>query len=89
MKKVNEFYKTTEKEFLERGDIWIKQLQILLDLKRVLAERRRRNVSYMGSGFFSRSNSSSGRNSDYSGELLCLFDTLQIVVNIMGLIILL
>ncbi|CAA2962928.1 phosphate transporter PHO1 [Olea europaea subsp. europaea] len=75
MKKVNEFYKTTEKEFLERGDIWIKQLQILLDLKRVLTDRRRRNVSYMGSGFFSRSNSSYGRNSDYSESQSDYFDS--------------
>ncbi|CAI9776918.1 unnamed protein product [Fraxinus pennsylvanica] len=67
VKKVNEFYKTKEKEVLERGDILNKQLQILLDLKRVLTDRRRRNVATnTGFGFFSRSNSSSGRNSDYS-----------------------
>ncbi|KAL2506567.1 Phosphate transporter PHO1 [Abeliophyllum distichum] len=63
--KVNEFYKTKERDFLERGDTLNKQLQILLDLKRVLVNRRRKNLAAdMGSGFFSRSNSSSGRNSD-------------------------
>ncbi|KAL2506568.1 Phosphate transporter PHO1 [Abeliophyllum distichum] len=65
--KVNEFYKTEERDFLERGDTLNKQLQILLDLKRVLADRRRKNlVVDMGSGFFARSNSLSGQNSDSS-----------------------
>uniref|UniRef100_M1BFS8 Xenotropic and polytropic murine leukemia virus receptor pho1 n=1 Tax=Solanum tuberosum TaxID=4113 RepID=M1BFS8_SOLTU len=67
LKKVNEFYKTKESEFLERGDILNKQLQILLDLKQVLSDRRRKTLgSRSGSGFFSRSHSSSGRNSDFS-----------------------
>ncbi|KAH0641255.1 hypothetical protein KY285_037841 [Solanum tuberosum] len=69
LKKVNEFYKTKESEFLERGDILNKQLQILLDLKQVLSDRRRKTLesrSGSGTGFFSRSHSSSGRNSDFS-----------------------
>ncbi|XP_016502482.1 phosphate transporter PHO1 [Nicotiana tabacum] len=67
LKKVNDFYKTKESEFLERGDILNKQLQILLDLKQVLSDRRRKiHGSRSGSGFFSRTNSLSGRNSDFS-----------------------
>ncbi|KAF3625349.1 Phosphate transporter PHO1-2 [Capsicum annuum] len=67
LKKVNDFYKTKESEFLERGDILNKQLQILLDLKQVLSDRRRKTLgSRSGSGFFSRTQSSSGRNSDFS-----------------------
>lgn len=73
LKKVNDFYKTKESEFLERGDILNKQLQILLDLKQVLSDRRRKiHGSRSGSGFFSRTNSLSGRNSDFSGELFLL-----------------
>ncbi|KAK6161248.1 hypothetical protein DH2020_004629 [Rehmannia glutinosa] len=70
LNKVNQFYKTKETEFLERGEILNKQLQILLDLKRVLGDRRRKNIASAknggGSGFLSRSNSSFGRNSDFS-----------------------
>ncbi|KAK4478211.1 hypothetical protein RD792_017494 [Penstemon davidsonii] len=70
LNKVNQFYKTKETEFLERGDILNKQLQILLDLKRVLGDRRRRNLAAKtdggSSGFISRSNSSFGRSSEYS-----------------------
>lgn len=69
LNKVNQFYRTKESEFLERGEILNKQLQILLDLKQVLSDRRRKNLSSKsGSSFFSRSHSSSARNSDYSGE---------------------
>ncbi|KAK4341671.1 hypothetical protein RND71_040172 [Anisodus tanguticus] len=67
LKKVNDFYKTKESEFLERGDILNKQLQILLDLKQVLSDRRRKTLGLRsGSGFFSRTHSSSCRNSDFS-----------------------
>ncbi|KAI3469794.1 hypothetical protein Pfo_026457 [Paulownia fortunei] len=69
LNKVNQFYKTKETEFLERGEILNKQLQILLDLKRVLGDRRRKNLAAKtggGSGFLSRSSSSLGRNSDFS-----------------------
>ena len=72
LNKVNQFYKTKEKEVLERGEILSKQLQILLDLKQVLSDRRRKSLtSKSGAGFLSPSFSSSGRNSDFSGDLLC------------------
>ncbi|CAN4091090.1 unnamed protein product [Withania somnifera] len=67
LNKVNDFYKTKEIEFLERGNILSKQLKILLDLKQILSDRRRKTLgSRSGSGFFSRTQSSSGRNSDFS-----------------------
>ncbi|CAN6479540.1 unnamed protein product [Victoria cruziana] len=44
LNKVNRFYKSKEAEFLDRGHILNKQLQILLDLKRVVHDRHR-NVS--------------------------------------------
>ncbi|CAL5413612.1 unnamed protein product [Camellia sinensis] len=67
LNKVNQFYKTRESEFLERGEILNKQLQILLDLKRILSDRRRKTLSSkLGADFLSRSNSSSARNSDFS-----------------------
>lgn len=43
LNKVNQFYKRQESEFVERGEILQKQLQILLDLKQILADRRRKN----------------------------------------------
>lgn len=71
LKKVDQFYTDKESEFLERGELLNKQLQILLDLKRVLSDRRRKNLApKMGgdSGFLSMPNSPS----DFSGESLCL-----------------
>ncbi|CAI9776000.1 unnamed protein product [Fraxinus pennsylvanica] len=66
LNKVNQFYETKETEFLERGEILNKQLQILLDLKRVLSDRRRKNLAAnTGSGFLSHTSSSFGRNSDF------------------------
>lgn len=67
LNKVNQFYQTRESEFLERGEILNKQLQILLDLKRVLDEWRRKNVAanHMTSKRFSRS-PSPDLNSDFS-----------------------
>ncbi|KAK1591536.1 hypothetical protein Q3G72_009197 [Acer saccharum] len=62
LNKVNQFYKTKESEFLERGEILNKQLQILVDLKQILSDRRRKP----NSGILSRSWSSSARNSDFS-----------------------
>ncbi|KAG6757330.1 hypothetical protein POTOM_037638 [Populus tomentosa] len=62
LNKVNQFYKTKESEFLERGEILNKQLEILLDLKRILNERRRKP----NAGVLSRSWSSSPRNSNFS-----------------------
>ncbi|KAH6821915.1 phosphate 1 [Perilla frutescens var. hirtella] len=68
LNKVNHFYKTKETEFLERGEILNKQLQILLDLKRLVGDRRRKYFGGSGGGpaFLSRSGSSLGRNSDLS-----------------------
>lgn len=42
LNKVNQFYKRQEKEFLERGEILHRQLQILLDLKHLLSADRNR-----------------------------------------------
>ncbi|KAJ4956106.1 hypothetical protein NE237_012889 [Protea cynaroides] len=64
LNKVNQFYKTKEREFVERGEILNKQLQILLDLKQILHDRRRRDLqSKSDSPTLSRTNSSS-RSSD-------------------------
>lgn len=73
LNKVNQFYKTKEGEFVERGEILNKQLQILLDLKQILSERRRKTSPTSPkstAGILSRSYSSSTRSSDYSGESL-------------------
>ncbi|CAN1760269.1 Phosphate transporter PHO1 [Linum perenne] len=40
LNKVNQFYKAKEKEFMQRGEILNKQLEILVDLKRILTDRR-------------------------------------------------
>ncbi|CAI0463923.1 unnamed protein product [Linum tenue] len=71
LNKVNQFYMAKEKEFMQRGDILNKQLDILMDLKRILSENRRRvksssNNSSVSGGVFSRSWSSSPRSSDFS-----------------------
>ncbi|KAL6971267.1 hypothetical protein U1Q18_030947, partial [Sarracenia purpurea var. burkii] len=67
LNKVNQFYKTKEREFLERGEVLNKQLQILLDRKQLLSDRRRKNLSQKSApGFLPPSYSSSTRNSDYS-----------------------
>ncbi|KAF3792919.1 hypothetical protein EJ110_NYTH02009 [Nymphaea thermarum] len=42
LNKVNQFYESKEAEFLERGHILKKQLDVLLDLKRLLHDRQRR-----------------------------------------------
>ncbi|KAL5997088.1 hypothetical protein ACLOJK_008016 [Asimina triloba] len=61
LNKVNHFHKTTESEFLERGEILRKQLQILLDLKQVIHDRRRKRSESQP-----RSNSSSVSRFDVS-----------------------
>ncbi|KAJ9555778.1 hypothetical protein OSB04_010392 [Centaurea solstitialis] len=55
--KVNQFYSNKESEFLERGEMLNKQLQILLDLQQVLDSRRRSTSGRLNSS--SRSFSSS------------------------------
>ncbi|KAL0368476.1 UNVERIFIED_CONTAM: Phosphate transporter [Sesamum calycinum] len=67
LNKVNEFYKSKEAEFLERGELLNKQLQILVDLKRLLTDRRRNNLPpAAAAAFLSGSHSSLARNSDFS-----------------------
>ncbi|XWS08761.1 hypothetical protein CRYUN_Cryun40dG0028600 [Craigia yunnanensis] len=62
LNKVNQFYKTKESEFLERGEILNKQHQILLDLKQILSDRRRKpNARILTSSW-----SPSPCNSDFS-----------------------
>ncbi|KAK9072419.1 hypothetical protein SSX86_008853 [Deinandra increscens subsp. villosa] len=64
--KVNQFYRNKESEFLERGDMLKKQLQILLDLQQIVhCRRQQRSNSFnstTSSGFLR--SYSSGRNSD-------------------------
>ncbi|KAL9410936.1 hypothetical protein AB3S75_044669 [Citrus x aurantiifolia] len=62
LNKVNQFYRTKESEFLERGEILNKQLQILLELKQILIDRRRKP----NSGIIPRSWTPCPRNSDIS-----------------------
>ncbi|XP_058101549.1 phosphate transporter PHO1-like isoform X1 [Magnolia sinica] len=67
LNKVNHFYKTKESEILEKGETLNKQLQLLVDSKQVLHDRRRKSFSGRSdSGSFPRSNSSSLRGSEYS-----------------------
>lgn len=69
LNKVNQFYRTKESEFLERGEILNKQLQILLELKQILIDRRRKPSG----GIIPRSWTPCPRNSDISGELNFFF----------------
>ncbi|CAI9118133.1 OLC1v1019657C1 [Oldenlandia corymbosa var. corymbosa] len=67
--KVNKFYAAKEAEFLERGEILNKQLQILVDLKQVLYDRglRTKSMSSSTTSRMSRSCSlSPARTSDFS-----------------------
>ncbi|KAF8014362.1 hypothetical protein BT93_H0256 [Corymbia citriodora subsp. variegata] len=78
--KVNRFYTSREDEFLERGDALNKQLQILLDLKQILADRRRKNSSSFrsagGGGASPRSSwPSSARTSNFSETPTELLET--------------
>ena len=75
LNKVNQFYGTREREFLERGEILNKQLQILLDLKQFLKDRRRKNSSSKLNSTASVPSSlaSSPRSSDYTGEFSLTF----------------
>ncbi|CAN0904767.1 Phosphate transporter PHO1 [Linum grandiflorum] len=65
LNKVNQFYKAKEKEFMQRGEILNKQLEILVDLKRILTDRRRHLKSSNSLGRSSWT-SSSPRTSDFS-----------------------
>ncbi|TYI61549.1 hypothetical protein E1A91_D10G179600v1 [Gossypium mustelinum] len=68
LNKVNQFYKTKESEFLERGEILNKQLQILLDLKQIVGDRQRRRKSNAGGLLHLSSASFSSTNSDSFSE---------------------
>ncbi|KAK4770423.1 hypothetical protein SAY87_030955 [Trapa incisa] len=71
LRKVKEFYKLRESELLERGEALNKQLQILLDLKQILIDRRKKSSSLRSLGSSGGSPSpwpSSGRNSDFSAS---------------------
>ncbi|KAG9143625.1 hypothetical protein Leryth_019210 [Lithospermum erythrorhizon] len=46
LNKVNQFYKTKEKEFLERGDSLKKQMEILIELKTALKNRHAKSASF-------------------------------------------
>lgn len=72
LKKVNQFYSEKESEFLERGELLNKQLQILLKLKRVLGDHRRRSNAPLkthgdGAAVLSTPDSPWRRSSDFSG----------------------
>ncbi|XP_058183031.1 phosphate transporter PHO1 homolog 1 [Rhododendron vialii] len=45
LNKVNQFYRTKEREFLERGDLLKNQIEILVELKNALKQQRRRSSS--------------------------------------------
>ncbi|KAF9604838.1 hypothetical protein IFM89_010513 [Coptis chinensis] len=68
LNKVNHFYRVRESEFLNRGETLNKQLEILLDLKQIINECRRKNhlLRTDSRESFPCSNSSSLRGSDYS-----------------------
>lgn len=67
LNKVNQFYKAKESEFLERGKILNRQLKILMDIKQIISDWRRKQPDSVA---LSRSWSSSRRISDFSGEFL-------------------
>lgn len=45
LNKVNQFFRTKENEFLERGDSLKKQMEILVELKSMLEQKRGKNPS--------------------------------------------
>ncbi|KAH6805420.1 EXS family protein [Perilla frutescens var. frutescens] len=45
LNKVNQFYRTKEKEFLERGDSLLKQMEILIELKTALKQKQTKEPS--------------------------------------------
>lgn len=72
LNKVNDFYVTKESEFLERGEMLKKQLQILVDFKQVLDESRRKG--------FSAISNSSNRSPDFSGTSFVWTDNAVTVI---------
>ncbi|KAK7354924.1 hypothetical protein VNO80_14166 [Phaseolus coccineus] len=70
LNKVNHFYKKQESEFVERGETLKKQLNILLELKQLLTNRRRKNPSLKpsNSGIFPHSPSQPSNYSESVGN---------------------
>lgn len=68
LNKVNQFYRKQESEFLERGETLNKQLQILLELKQIINDHRRKTSKPYNTGISSPQYSPT-RDSDYSGQL--------------------
>lgn len=76
LEKVDTFYTAKETEFCERSEILSKQLQILVDLKKILNEHRRRQQQQRSltndsrsSDLFPRLSDSLSFNSGYTCEL--------------------
>lgn len=67
LNKVNQFYETKEVEFLERGENLRRQLEILVDLKQLISNRRRKSAA-AGSLPHSLSSSVLSSGSDYSSD---------------------
>ncbi|XP_057422823.1 phosphate transporter PHO1 isoform X2 [Lotus japonicus] len=70
LNKVNQFYTRQEGEFVEKGETLNKQLQILLELKQIISDRRRKNSPSSKGSNHSNTGSfpSPTRDSDYSSE---------------------
>jgi len=73
LNKVNQFYRRQESEFLERGETLDKQLQILLDLKQIISNRRRKTSPSKPYSTGISPQYSPNRDSDYSGQLSSSF----------------
>lgn len=67
LNKVNQFYIKQESEFLERGETLNKQLQILLDLKKIINDQRRKSYSTTKTNNAETFPRSPARDSNYSG----------------------
>ncbi|KAL2325136.1 hypothetical protein Fmac_024194 [Flemingia macrophylla] len=66
LNKVNQFFRRQESEFVERGESLNKQLQILLDLKQIISDRRRKTTP---TNPYNSPRYSPTRDSDYSENL--------------------
>ncbi|XP_010527408.1 PREDICTED: phosphate transporter PHO1 [Tarenaya hassleriana] len=66
LSKVNQFHKSKEIDFLEKGESLKEQLEILTEIKQITSDRRRRNGSE--SSPHRSLSSSSSPNSDFSGS---------------------
>lgn len=91
LNKVNQFYRLKESEFLDRGETLNKQLEILLDLKQVMSDCRRKNQQARcnsGRSLYPRSNSSSLRaSSDNSGQRLSSSSTISSFTYLEGMLV--